>query len=42
MFVGFGLAYCSKRAQLFSRLEGYLLCGAPNVRAFSHVCEYSL
>ena len=36
-FGGFGLAFCSKRGVLFSRLEGYCLCCAPNVRNFSRV-----
>ncbi len=31
------MSYCSKRAQLFSRLEGYLCHIAPNVGNFSRV-----
>ncbi len=31
------MAYCSKRAQLISRLEGFGLCFAPNARNFSRV-----
>ena len=36
-FGGFGVAYRSKRAQLFPRLEGFGLCFAPNVGNLSRV-----
>lgn len=37
-FGEFGVAYRSKRGGFVSRLEGYLLCGAPNVGGdLSHV-----
>ena len=37
VFGGFGVAFCSKCAQLFSCLEGLTRCIAPNVRNFSRV-----
>ena len=36
-FGEFGVAYRSKRGGFVSCLEGYLLCGAPNVGNLSHV-----
>ena len=37
VFGGFGVAYCSKCAQLISRLEGCGWFGAPNVVNMSRV-----
>ncbi|KXA21078.1 hypothetical protein HMPREF3208_00669 [Gardnerella vaginalis] len=37
MFVGFGVVYRSKCAQLFSHLEGFVWHIAPNARNFSRV-----